>query len=70
MLSQFIETIYEEMDYTIEAGSLIAIKHNLRNDHNLRIPNVFLDRTFKHVLTLEYVPGLKITDVAGLNARG
>src|SRR5918911_2808242 len=70
VLSQFIETIHEEMDYTIEADNLIAIKHNLRNDHNVRIPNVFLDRTSKHVLTLEYVPGIKITDIAGLNARG
>jgi predicted unusual protein kinase regulating ubiquinone biosynthesis (AarF/ABC1/UbiB family) len=70
MLSQFIETIHEEMDYTIEADNLIAIKHSLRNDHNVCIPNVFLDRTSKHVLTLEYIPGIKITDVAGLNARG
>ena len=70
MLSQFIETIHEEMDYTIEADNLIAIKHNLRNDHNIRIPNVFLDRTSKHVLTLEYIPGIKITDLASLNASG
>ena len=70
VLSQFIETIHEEMDYTIEADNLLAIKHSLRNDHNVRIPNVFLDRTSKHVLTLEYLPGIKITDIAGLNARG
>ena len=70
MLSQFIETIHEEMDYRVEAENLIAIKHNLRNDHNIRIPNVFLDRTSKHVITLEYIPGTKITDIIGLNARG
>jgi predicted unusual protein kinase regulating ubiquinone biosynthesis (AarF/ABC1/UbiB family) len=69
MLSQFIETIHEEMDYRVEANNLIAIKHNLRNDHNIRIPNVFLDRTSKHVLTLEYIPGVKITDIVGLDAR-
>ena len=70
MLSQFIETIHEEMDYRIEAENLIAIKRNLRNDRKIRIPNVFLDRTSKHVLTLEYVPGIKITDIASLDAKG
>jgi predicted unusual protein kinase regulating ubiquinone biosynthesis (AarF/ABC1/UbiB family) len=70
MLSQFIETIHEEMDYRIEAENLIAIKHNLRNDRKIRIPSVFLDRTSKHVLTLEYIPGTKITDIAVLDAKG
>jgi predicted unusual protein kinase regulating ubiquinone biosynthesis (AarF/ABC1/UbiB family) len=70
MLSQFIETIHEEMDYRVEAENLIAIKHNLRNDRKIRIPNVFLDRTSKHVLTLEYIPGTKITDIAVLDAKG
>jgi predicted unusual protein kinase regulating ubiquinone biosynthesis (AarF/ABC1/UbiB family) len=70
MLSQFIETIHEEMDYRIEAENLIAIKHNLRKDRKVRIPNVFLDLTSKHVLTLEYIPGIKITDIDGLDAKG
>ena len=70
MLSQFIETIHEEMDYRVEAENLIAIKHNLRNDRKIRIPSVFLDRTSKHVLTLEYIPGTKITDIAVLDAKG
>jgi predicted unusual protein kinase regulating ubiquinone biosynthesis (AarF/ABC1/UbiB family) len=70
MLSQFIETIHEEMDYRIEAENLIAIKRNLKNDRKIRVPNVFLDRTSKHVLTLEYIPGTKITDIAGLDSKG
>ena len=49
---------------------MIAIKHNLRIDHNIRIPNVFLDRTSKHVLTLEYIRRIKITDIIGLDIRG
>jgi predicted unusual protein kinase regulating ubiquinone biosynthesis (AarF/ABC1/UbiB family) len=70
MLSQFIETIHEEMDYRIEAENLITIKHNLRNDKMIIIPNVILERTSKHVLTLEYIPGVKITDIEKLEAIG
>ncbi len=70
MLAQFIETIHEEMDYRIEAENLSSIKRNLADDPTVRIPNVFFDRTTKHVLTMEYVPGIKITDIAALDARG
>src|ERR671921_146508 len=70
MLSQFIETIHEEMDYRIEADNLIAIKNNLRNDRMIIIPNVIQERTSKHVLTLEYIPGIKITDIEKLEAMG
>jgi predicted unusual protein kinase regulating ubiquinone biosynthesis (AarF/ABC1/UbiB family) len=68
MLSQFIETIYEEMDYRIEADNLITIKRNLAGDNTVIIPNVFPERTSKHVLTMEYIPGVKITDIAALDA--
>ncbi|CAN5419721.1 AarF/ABC1/UbiB kinase family protein [soil metagenome] len=67
MLSQFIETVYEEMDYRIEADNLITIKKNLAGDNTVIIPYVFLERTSKHVLTMEYIPGIKITDIAALD---
>jgi predicted unusual protein kinase regulating ubiquinone biosynthesis (AarF/ABC1/UbiB family) len=70
MLSQFIDTIYEEMNYRTEAQNLITIKRNLAHDSTAIVPNVFLERTSKHVLTMEYVPGIKITDIATLDARG
>jgi predicted unusual protein kinase regulating ubiquinone biosynthesis (AarF/ABC1/UbiB family) len=68
MFSQFRETVYEEMDYLIEANNLINIKRNLAGDNTVIIPDVFPERTSKHVLTMEYVPGVKITDIAALNA--
>jgi predicted unusual protein kinase regulating ubiquinone biosynthesis (AarF/ABC1/UbiB family) len=68
MLSQFTETVYEEMDYRIEANNLINIKRNLAGDNTVIIPDVFQERTSKHVLTMEYVPGVKITDIAALDA--
>lgn len=70
MLSQFIETVHEEMDYRIEAQNLLAIKKNLSGDPDVVIPAVFLERSSQHVLTMEYVPGIKITDVAALDAMG
>ncbi|MGI0020007.1 MAG: ABC1 kinase family protein [Nitrososphaera sp.] len=70
MLAQFIETVHEEMDYRLEAKNLLTIKRNLAGDGSVIIPGVFPERTTRHVLTMEYVPGIKITDVAALDARG
>lgn len=67
MLNQFIETVHEEMDYRIEARNLIEIKNNLKEDKSVIIPKVYLDRTSRHVITLEYLPGTKVTDIRTLD---
>ena len=67
MLSQFIETVHEEMDYRIEARNLIQIRNNLKEDRSVIIPKVYLDRTSRHVITMEYLRGTKITDIKTLN---
>jgi predicted unusual protein kinase regulating ubiquinone biosynthesis (AarF/ABC1/UbiB family) len=70
MFSQFIETIYEEMDYLKEAKNLLAIKKNLKNEENIVIPNLLPEMTSKHIITTEYVPGIKITDIKSLDKMG
>jgi len=70
MLAQFIETVHEEMDYRIEAENLRTIKHNLAGDPSVIVPQVFMERTSRHVLTMENVPGVKITDIARLEEKG
>ncbi len=67
MLSQFIETVKEEMDYRTEAHNLIEIRKNLKGDPGVIIPEVYLDRTTRHAITLEYIPGIKITDIEALD---
>ena len=66
MFAQFIETIYEEMDYKKEAENLLTIKKNLKDDPRIIIPNIILERSSKHVLTTEYISGIKITDIKKL----
>ena len=70
MLAQFIETIDEELDYTKESSNLKRIKKNLSNYANVVIPKVYDDHSTKNILTLEYVPGIKITNIEDLDAKG
>jgi predicted unusual protein kinase regulating ubiquinone biosynthesis (AarF/ABC1/UbiB family) len=70
MLLQFIETIHEEMDYRIESQNLKAIKKNMQSYPKLIIPSVIDDRSSQNILTMEYLPGIKITNVKALDEAG
>jgi len=66
MFNQFVESIYEEIDYRIEAENLLRIKDNLKGEPII-IPDLIKERSTKKVLTLGYIPGIKITDVKALD---
>jgi len=70
MLAQFDETIKEEMDYSMEAKNLKNIKENMKKFDNVIIPSVYDDYSSKNILTLEYIPGIKITNVDDLDKKG
>jgi predicted unusual protein kinase regulating ubiquinone biosynthesis (AarF/ABC1/UbiB family) len=70
IFAQFVESIREEMDYTIEASNLRRIKSNLRNEPYVIIPDIVEERSTSKVLTLEYIPGVKVTNVAELDKLG
>ncbi|MGH9979503.1 MAG: ABC1 kinase family protein [Nitrososphaeraceae archaeon] len=70
MFSQFVETISEEMDYRVEARNLRTIRRNLSHDPTVLVPELIPEITSRHVLSMEYIPGTKITDIASLDAMG
>ena len=70
MLAQFIETIYEEMDYTNESENLKKIKKDMKNSSKVIIPTVYDDFSSKNILTMEYLPGIKITNIQALDEKG
>ena len=70
MLAQFIETIHEEMDYTIESDNLKKIKHDMKKNSKVVVPSVYDEYSSKNVLTMEYLPGIKVTNVEALDEKG
>ncbi|MBC8515848.1 MAG: AarF/ABC1/UbiB kinase family protein [Nitrosopumilus sp.] len=70
MLSQFVETIHEEMDYTNELQNLKTIKKDMADSTNVIVPSVYDDLSSKNVLTMEYLPGIKVTNVQALDEKG
>jgi predicted unusual protein kinase regulating ubiquinone biosynthesis (AarF/ABC1/UbiB family) len=69
LADEFDKRIRQEMDYEREARMLEEIKANFADDPDIRIPAVDESRSTERVMTMEYVPGTKITDLAALDDR-
>ena len=70
MLAQFIESIHEEMDYRLELKNLQTVRDNMMGYKNVLIPTVYKDLSTESVLVMEYLPGIKVTDIDSLDAAG
>jgi predicted unusual protein kinase regulating ubiquinone biosynthesis (AarF/ABC1/UbiB family) len=68
VVEQFTETIKEEMDYKKEAQNLIAIRKNLKSQKDVIIPQIYPELSSESVLVLEYVGGIKISNLKALEA--
>ena len=64
MLTDLRKSLLRELDFTIESQNLIAIAENLEEFENIVIPDPVEDFTTTRVLTMEYIPGKKITQLS------
>ncbi|WP_372909601.1 ABC1 kinase family protein [Salinigranum sp.] len=70
LADEFAKTIRQEMDYTREGRVLTTIRENFIDDDAIRIPELVDDVSGPRVLTMEYLPGVKINDLSTLDERG
>ncbi|CAD6212240.1 unnamed protein product [Miscanthus lutarioriparius] len=62
--------LYEEIDYINEGKNADRFRRDFRNIKWVRVPLIMWDYTTEKVLTLEYVPGIKINNLDVLDSRG
>ncbi|WP_136589500.1 ABC1 kinase family protein [Salinigranum halophilum] len=70
LADEFAKTIRQEMDYTREGRVLTTIRENFAGDDDIRIPELVGEVSGPRVLTMEYLPGVKINDLSTLDERG
>ncbi len=70
LADEFAKTIREEMDYNRERAMLEEIRANFADEDRIRIPTAFEAVSGPRVLTMEYIPGTKISDVDALDDAG
>ena len=64
------QTTKIEMDLRLEAAALSEIAENTRDDPGFRVPTVDWERTGRDVLTLEWIDGVKMSNIEGLREAG
>jgi ubiquinone biosynthesis protein len=66
IFDEFRRTLVNELDYQKEAANLSQIAENLKGFPLIRVPLPVLSYTTRSVLTMDYIPGRKITDITPL----
>lgn len=70
LVEEFSYTLRSELDYQQEADNAIQFRQNFRDDPTIYIPRTYRELTTERVLTIERVRGIKVDDLAGLEAHG
>lgn len=65
---EFFDLLYQEIDYINEGKNGDHFRNNFVDQPHIRVPEVYWQYTTRRVLTLEYLPGIKIDDRAALEA--
>jgi ubiquinone biosynthesis protein len=70
IVEEFAKSIKKELDFNIEALNLKRFSANFRNNPNIKVPKLYEKYSTKRVLTMEYIRGVKISEIEELKKRG
>lgn len=62
--------LYQEIDYTKEAANSELFANNFKDLEYVKVPSIYWEYTTPQVLTMEYVPGIKINKIQALDQLG
>ena len=66
VLQEFEDTIAHELNYRREAANLTALAENMREFKRIQVPLPVDDYTTHKILTMDYIEGIKITELSPL----
>ena len=70
MVDEFDRSLRAELDYVVEARACEEIAAGFRDTPGVRFPWIEWDLTTSRVLTMQELSGLRVDDLAGLDAAG
>ncbi len=70
VVAELARSVALELDLRMEAAALSEMAENTAGDPGFRLPGVDWERTSRDVLTLDWVDGVQLADLAGLEAAG
>jgi len=70
IVETFARSIKRELDFNLEAASIQRFCNNFSDDPTVKIPMVYWHLTSRRVLTMEYLPGIKLRSIPELEKHG
>jgi ubiquinone biosynthesis protein len=70
IVREFARCMDEETDYTVEAAHIEHFARQFLDDQTIYVPKVFREWTTKCILTMEYIDGIKASDLDRLKQEG
>lgn len=70
IVDEFGTKLFEEIDYLNEGRNAEAFAANFADDPKVKVPAIYWRYTSTRVLTLEWIDGLKLTDIERVKAAG
>jgi ubiquinone biosynthesis protein len=70
IVEEFARTLEKEIDYTIEASHIERFSRQFIDDATVYVPKVFRETTTERVLTMEYVEGVKASEIERIEKEG
>lgn len=68
IFQEFFTILYQEIDYRQEGKNADRFRANFEHNPEIVVPRVFWEYCSPKVLTLEYVPGIKVSDLDTLRS--
>lgn len=70
IVHEFTKSIRKELDFTEEAKNACRFRRNFENIPDIKIPKIYTEFLTERVLIMERIEGLRIDDIAGIEALG
>jgi ubiquinone biosynthesis protein len=70
LVKMFETSIRKELHLKYEANNLVRFRHNFRDNPNIHIPAYFPTFSTDRILCMEFIRGIKITDLVSLDGIG
>ncbi|EKV00867.1 putative unusual protein kinase [Leptolyngbya sp. PCC 7375] len=70
IVDEFGSKLFEEIDYLNEGRNAEAFAANFADDPRVKVPAIYWRYTSTRVLTLEWIDGIKLTDIERVQAAG
>jgi predicted unusual protein kinase regulating ubiquinone biosynthesis (AarF/ABC1/UbiB family) len=70
IVDEFGTKLFEEIDYVNEAHNAERFANYFKDDSKVKAPKIYWNYSTKYVLTMEWIHGIKLTDVEGIKNAG